>query len=62
MLKVTIETRHDITAEEMADELERVSNLLREGFIQGEVNGGWWTLEGRPAEEPETDENMATEN
>ena len=32
-----------LSAEELADELERIANLIRNGYTSGEVmNSGWW--------------------
>lgn len=31
-----------LSAEEMAEELERIASEMREGITSGEVGGGWW--------------------
>ncbi|MGE3582882.1 MAG: hypothetical protein AB7J28_15880 [Hyphomonadaceae bacterium] len=30
----------------LSDELERVAAMIRDGFTSGELDGGWWTIEG----------------
>lgn len=44
-------TMKDGTRDDVADELERLVGLLRQGFTWGYVDGGEWESEGDP--EPE---------
>jgi hypothetical protein len=54
-MKITIDAPQAVDEEELADELERIAGLVRQGYQSGEVHGGWWHLEGDYAE-PEDDE------
>ena len=54
-MQVSIKAPRVTDEESLADELERIARMIRNGFTCGEVHGGWWGLSGEYAEPEEAE-------
>jgi hypothetical protein len=56
MTKLTIETPTDLTSDDLAMELVRITRMVEEGYTSGEIQDGWWNLTGLAPDEPTANE------